>query len=214
MDSNNQHLNITIEYPGTSACRIWYMTTAGDHGPDLRFYAMWSQICAAHVADPEVGSHPFSRVTGITTGDDGLKPYLSRSTSNLDAISAPDGLKPGSVLQEWAQFCEETIEGAAEQCECEEDNLTLSQVQAHMPQVWGADDEEAVESIRRRDRTEQLEEVVERLDSAAIGQVLVTAKTLLSVLGEQREHPDAGRQLRTWDAQVHPAPGRRGRRCS
>lgn len=158
---NNIKLNITIEYPGTSACRVWYMTTAGDHGLSLRFHAMWSQICAAHVADPEVGSHPFSRVTGIATGDDGLKPYLTRSTSDIDALSGPDGLKPCSILQEWAQFCEETIEGAAEHCECEED-------------------EAAIESIRRRDRTEQLEEVVERLDSAAIGKVLVTAKSLLS----------------------------------
>ena len=179
MDSNDQHLNITIEYPGTSTCRVWYTTTAGDSGPSLRFYAMWSQICAAHVADPEVGSHPFSRVTGIATGD-GLKPYLSRSTSDIDSISGPDGLKPCSVLQEWTQFCEETIEGAAEHCECEEDELSLDQVQAHMPRVWGAADEAAVESIRRRDRTEQLEEVVERLDADAIGKVLVTAQTLLS----------------------------------
>lgn len=180
MDSKHVNLNITIEYPGNSACRIWYMTTAGDSGVPLRFYAMWSQICAAHVADPEVGSHPFSRVTGIATGDDGLKPYLSRSTSDTDSISAPDGLKPCSVLQEWAQFCEETIEGAAEHCECEEDDLTLGQIQAHMPRVWGAADEADVESIRRRDRTEQLEEVAERLDSAALGKVLATAKTLLS----------------------------------
>lgn len=180
MDSNDQHLNITIESSGTSACRVWYTTTAGDSGPSLRFYAMWSQICAAHVADPEVGSHPFSRVTGIAAGDDGLKPHLSRSTSDLDSISAPDGLRPCSVLQEWAQFCEETIEGAAVEHKCEEDDLTLGQVQAHMPRVWGAADEAAVESIRRRDRTEQLEEVVERLDADAIGKVLVTAQTLLS----------------------------------
>ena len=177
---NNIKLNIAIEFPGTSACRIWYMTTVGDHGPSLRFYAMWSQICAAHVADPEVGSHPFSRVTGIAAGDDGLKPYLTHSTDDLDSISGPDGLKPCSVLQEWAQFCEETIEGAAEHCECEEDELSLDQVQDHMPRVWGAADEAAIESIRRRDRTEQLKEVVERLDSAAIGQVLITAKSLLS----------------------------------
>lgn len=177
---NNIKLNITIEYPGTSACRVWYMTTAGDHGLSLRFHAMWSQICAAHVADPEVGSHPFSRVTGIATGDDSLKPYLTRSTSDIDALSGPDGLKPCSVLQEWAQFCEETIEGAAEHCECEEDELRLDQVQAHMPRVWGAADADAVENILRRDRTEQLEEVVEGLDSAALGKVLVTAKSLLS----------------------------------
>ncbi len=177
---NNIKLNITIEYPGTSACRVWYMTTAGDHGLSLRFHAMWSQICAAHVADPEVGSHPFSRVTGIATGDDGLKPYLTRSASDIDALSGPDGLKPCSVLQEWAQFCEETIEGAAEHCECEEDELRLDQVQAHMPRVWGAADADAVENILRRDRTEQLEEVVEGLDSAALGKVLVTAKSLLS----------------------------------
>jgi len=180
MDSNNQHLNITIEYPGTSACRIWYTTTAGDRGISIRFYAMWSQICAAHVADPEVGSHPFSRVTGAATGDDGLKPYRPRSSAYMGLISAPDGLRPCSVLQEWVQFCEETIEGAAEHFECEEDDLTLDQVQTHMPRVWGAADEAAVESICRRDRTEQLEEVVQRLDSVALGKVLITARTLLS----------------------------------
>lgn len=189
MDSKNLNLNITIEYPGTSACRIWYMTTAGDHGLSLRFHAMWSQVCAAHVADPEVGSHPFSRVTGIAAGDDGLKPYLSRSTDDLDALSAPDGggafrtdggLKPCSILQEWTDFCEAAIEGAAEAAGCDENDLNLDQVQDHMRRVWGSADEAAVESILRRDRTEQLEEVAVSLDSAALGKVLVTAKALLS----------------------------------
>lgn len=177
---NNIKLNITIEYPGTSACRVWYMTTAGDHGLSLRFHAMWSQICAAHVADPEVGSHPFSRVTGVFGGDDGLKPYLSRSTDDIGTISAPDGLRTCSILQEWALFCEEVVEGAAEYCQCDEDELTLGQVQAHMPRVWGAADADTVESILRRDRTEQLEEVVEGLDSAALGKVLATAKGVRS----------------------------------
>lgn len=128
---DNIKLNIAIEFPGTSACRIWYMTTVGAHGPSLRFYAMWSHICAAHVADPEVGSHPFSRVTGIAAGDDGLN--LTHSTDDLDSISGPDGLKPCSVLQEWAQFCEEMIEAQLVL-------LALAVLRGALARVWGAAD--------------------------------------------------------------------------
>lgn len=71
-------MNITIEYPGTNNCRIWYMTTAGGDGIALRFHTMWSQVCAAHVAELEVGSHPFSRSLGSLRAMMGASPIGSR----------------------------------------------------------------------------------------------------------------------------------------
>ena len=79
-----------------------------------------------------------------------------------------------------SHLLEAAIEGAASAAGCDENDLNLDQVQGHMRRVWGSADEAAVESILRRDRTEQLEEVAVSLDSAALGKVLVTAKSLLS----------------------------------
>lgn len=172
-------MNITIEYPGTSACRVWYMTTAGDHGIALRFHAMWSEVCAAHVAELEVGSHPFSRVTGIFAGDDGRKPDRL-STKDLGTISAPDGLKPCAILQEWVDFCDDVVWTAAEHHKCPKETLSLFQLREQMPRAWGIESEQALEVIRCRERLEEISEVTGKLDSVALGKVLATAKALLS----------------------------------
>jgi hypothetical protein len=103
--NDDMNLNITIEYAGTSACRVWYTTTAGsdreldEEGPglSLRFYGLWSQICAAHASDPEVGSHAFSRVTGVAAEGDDMTPSAAHSTTVIDVLSAPAGLRPCSV---------------------------------------------------------------------------------------------------------------------
>lgn len=172
-------MNITIEYPGTSACRVWYMTTAGDHGIALRFHALWSQVCAAQVAEPEVGSHPLSRVTGIFAGDDGLKPGRARSTTDLDTLSATGGL-PCEILHEWVNFCDNVVWTAAEHHKCPKEEISLSQLREQMPRTWGIESEQALDTIRRRDRLEEIAEVTGKLDSAALGKVLATAKALLS----------------------------------
>ena len=178
-------MNITIEYPGTNTCRVWYMTTAGDHGIALRFHALWSEVCVAHVAEPEVGSHPFSRVTGIFAGDDGRKPDRL-STKDLDTLSGPGrsraawGLKPCAILQEWVDFCDDVVWTAAEHHKCQKEALSLFQLREQMPQTWGIESEQALDAIRCRDRLEEISEVTGKLDSAALGKVLATAKALLS----------------------------------
>lgn len=192
MDSKNTNkdtdinLNVTIEYAGTSACRIWYDTTAGsdrelDDGPglSLRFHGLWSQICAAHAAEPEVGTHAFSRVTAVVTADDAMQPS-AHTTTELDGISAPNGLRPCLLLLEWTLFCEEVLEHAAKRFDCDEGDLSIEQIREHMSQTWGCSDETEVESILRRDRTEQLEAVASRLDASALGKVLATAQAALS----------------------------------
>ena len=176
-------MNITIEYPGTSTCRVWYMTTAGDHGIALRFHAMWSQVCAAHVAELEVGSHPFSRVTGIFAGDDGRKPDRL-STKDLDALSGPGrsgaawGLKPCAILQEWVDFCDDVVFATVKHFKTVE--ISLSQLREQMPRAWGIESEQALDAIRCRERLEEISEVMKKLDVVALGKVLATAKALLS----------------------------------
>jgi hypothetical protein len=49
-----------------------------------------------------------------------------------------------------------------------------------MSKTWGYVDEAEVESVLCRDRTEELEQVLRNLDSAALGRILVTAKALVS----------------------------------
>ena len=176
-------MNITIEYPGTSTCRVWYMTTAGDHGIALRFHALWSQVCAAHVAELEVGSHPFSRVTGIFAGDDGHKLVrcdhrLARPTTDPSVLSAPGGLKPCAILQDWVDFCDDVVFATVKHFKTVE--ISLSQLREQAPQVWGIESEQALDAIRCRDRLEEITEVTGKLDSAALGKVLATAKALLS----------------------------------
>lgn len=171
-------MSITIEYPGTSTCRVWYMTTAGDHGIALRFHALWSQVCAAHVAELEVGSHPFSRVTGIFAGDDGLKPGRARSTTDLDTLSAPGGLKPCAILQDWVDFCDDVVFATVKHFKTAE--ISLGQIREQMPRAWGIESEQALDAIRCRDRLEEITEVTGKLDSVALGKVLATAKALLS----------------------------------
>lgn len=146
-------MNITIEYPGTSTCRVWYMTTAGDHGIALRFHALWSQVCAAHVAELEVGSHPFSRVTGIFAGDDGHKPVrrdhrLARPTTDPSVLSAPGGLKPCAILQDWVDFCDDVVFATVKHFKTVE--ISLSQLREQAPQVWGIESEQALDAIRCR----------------------------------------------------------------
>lgn len=173
-------MNITIEYPSTSTCRVWYMTTAGGDGIALRFHALWSQVCAAHVAELEVGSHPFSRVTGIFAGDDGLKPGRARSTTDLDTLSAPGGLKPCAILQEWVDFCDDVVFATAKHCKRLTGEISLSQLREQMSRAWGIESEQALDAIRCRDRLEEISEVTGKLDAAALGKVLATAKALLS----------------------------------
>lgn len=180
MDSNT---NIVIENPTSSACRVWYTVTAGDDGLTLRFVAPWSQIYIAHTADPEVGAHPFARITSLYSGDDEPAPSGPR-THDRSVLESHDGLdarlNAQAVLDEWTLFCDETVDGAADHMGCDENELDAAQVREFMPLTWGAKDAEQVEVILRQDRSEQLAEVTDKLDSGGLGKLLATAKSLMS----------------------------------
>ena len=109
------------------------------------FSASWRDIVRAEQAPLTADAHPFAVATavGLVAND---RPSLAThiTIEQLPLVVTLDGAAGraadrAAILAEWVKFCDEAIESAAYDCDCDEADLTIEEIDIGMRRSWRAD---------------------------------------------------------------------------
>lgn len=126
----NERITIT-----TYAGNAWVRYTP-DCDAKVYFSAAWRDIVRGEQAPITAGAHLFQEVTSVN-------PVASDRTSLAKHISVADlplvvtlaqtaAVDREAVIAEWIKFCDEAIECAQYECDCDEADLTIEEITSAM----------------------------------------------------------------------------------
>ncbi len=114
------------------------------------FSAQWGDIVRGEQAPITAAPHAFHEITSVapvSCDRPSLAAHISVDklplviTADLDVCD-----DRAAVLSEWIKFCDEAIETAAFECDCDEVDLTLEEIMIAMENTWRIIPGEAAEA--------------------------------------------------------------------
>jgi hypothetical protein len=140
-DNSLDRLTIT-SYAGNA----WVCYTP-DSAAGVYFSAAWGDIVRGEEAPIDVSIHPFAETTSVApvaSDRPSLASHITIDRLPLVVTLGMDGrIDKRAVLGEWIKFCDEAIECAAYECDCDEADLTIEEIEIGMRHSWRADPEDA-----------------------------------------------------------------------
>lgn len=118
-----------------------------DSDAGVYFSAQWGDIVRGEQAPLTADRHMFADVTTV----DAVANYRTSlaTPSSVDKLPLVvtldmDGrIDRTAVLGEWIKFCDEAIESAAYDCDCDESDLTVEEITVGMQRSWRVSPEDA-----------------------------------------------------------------------
>ena len=143
-DTINERITIT-SYAGNA----WVRYTP-DSEASVFFSAQWGDIVRAEEAPITAAPHAFYEITSVnpvSCDRPSLAAHISVDQLPLVVTLDMNGpLDRVAVLNEWIKFCDESIETAAFECDCDEADLTIEEVMNAMVNTWRVTPGDAAEA--------------------------------------------------------------------
>ena len=104
------------------------------------FSAQWGDIVRGEEAPITAAPHAFHEITSVdpvASDRASLAAHISVDQLPLVVTLDMDGrIDRAAVLNEWIKFCDEAIETAAYECDCDEADLTIEEIMIAMENTW------------------------------------------------------------------------------
>lgn len=137
----NERITIT-SYAGNA----WVRYTP-DSDAKVYFSAAWRDIVRGEQAPITGDQHLFQEVTSVNPAAHdrtSLATHIAVDALPMVVTLSMDGpIDRPAVLGEWIKFCDEAIETAAYECDCDEADLTIEEIMDAMARTWRVSPEDA-----------------------------------------------------------------------
>lgn len=135
-DTINERITMT-SYAGNAWIKYEPDTDAG-----VYFWASWRDIVRGEQAPITGEAHVYHEVTTVyplTFFRQSLATHITVNDLPLVVTLAQDAATDRvAVIGEWIKFCDEAVETAAYDCDCDEADLTIEEIMHAMGNTWRA----------------------------------------------------------------------------